>query len=596
MADSSPAGVTAIAADASKGVSAAASAVRARVFEIGGLGLLTCAFFALYVLIGYPIYNNATWLDPWYYTGLFVNFHFLSTTFPSAYYGTRLPWLIPGRFLFGVFSPSVAYLVLHVAFGIAATGFLYLLVRRYFGRGPAVITFAAAAASPVYYHSLYRDYVNSGELTYLLAGAYFGLALRAGRRPRMAMGAAGFFLIAAVATHFLAALFIGAFIVPYVILFRPSWKVFRSDATAFLAGAVVLFFVCGVYSRANGGPFDFMKRGLNALRSFSGAGYKRKGFNWLLSEPRVFVPFFLLAIVVLATAGVWRTLEPIGRRAALALGAYLTVTYAFVLAWEFAGSGILIEWFDYYEIFFSVTLIPFVGVAAWSLLRLAPPGWLPVALACGGATSVLPPLLIYRLGWISYVDERGAVLSGVIMLLTLGVVVALVLSRGRRKSLSGILAVLAVSGLGLGFAYPVSASRDIRSNMDFTKTVNAIDTGVFHAGIAWVRWMRVESLQDPHMVTWYDGRDQYFNGFPSLYYFGWFLQDGNMPRVTPAFKELWRQRNPSEIVLLCDRRDCEQAPRALRRAGIVLHPFAQREFVSGPVRLWVRVLKVTPRS
>jgi Dolichyl-phosphate-mannose-protein mannosyltransferase len=563
--------------------------------ELGVLVGLTCGFLAFYWFAGFPIYNNATWLDPWYYTGLFVNFNFLYHSFPNTYYVSRLPWIAPGRVVFALFSPTTAYLVLHIAVGVGATMCLYLLLRRYFGRSVAVVGFAAAASSPVYYHTLYRDYVNSGVIAFLLAGMYFGLAMRAGRRQRLAMALAGFSLMAAFSTHFLAGLFAAAMVVPYFVLFRPRLLVVARDAIAFVFGAGILFVLCGVYASASGSGFNYLRPEINAYRSFHAASYKRSGVTWMLAEPRVLVPFFLVLVAgIVLAAGRGRLIRTEAGRACVAFGSYLVVVYTIVLVWELAGTGILIEWLDYYEIFYSITVLPFVGAASWLLVRGMSRGGRVAACAVASGCFAIVPLLLYRFGWHGFIGGRGAVLSLTIMVFGLLATAIVAFERPDRSGSRMAVVLLAAIGLALGVAYPVAASKDILGNMDYTASLNAVDTGVFKTGIEWVRWMRSHHYQDPHMVTWYDSRTTpNFAGIASLYFYGWVLQDTNMPHVAKVFRSTWFQRSPSEIVLLCRDRTCEGAPAALARAGYSLRRFAEREFVSGPITLWAEILAVT---
>lgn len=551
---------------------------------------LAGAFFGFYVVAGFPIYNNATWLDPWYYTGLFVNFRFLYTAYPGAYYSSRLPWLIPGRIVNAVFDPTTAYLLLHVVYGILATGALYLLLRRLVGRRAALVGAVAAAANPVYYHSLYRDYVNTGVLTYLLLGMASALAFRTGRHPALAMAASGFFLTAAVTTHFFAGLLGAALLVPYLLLLRPRVDELARDAAAFITGGALLFLICGLYARSFGRSFEFIRPQIVATGYFHSANFKRSGVEWMASEPRVLVPFFLAAVCLVGL----RAARPQGlqARAITALGGYLTVTYAAVIVWELAGKGIVIEWLDYFEIFFSMAVLPFVGVAAWTVARVTSERYKAVALGLSLLALVVPTFVIYRLGWTTLVG-RSALWPSIGLMLATVVAVGVAAASRVPARWRGIAALMAAVGLGLGVAYPTSASTDIISNLDATATVNKLDTGVFHTGIDWVRWMRSEHLQTTHMVTWYDaGSAPWFNGISSLYYWGWIGQGTDMPRIGTEFRQLWDSRRPDQIVLLCSTPGCRNAEPALRRAGYDVRLRAQRLFESGPVRLWVRVLSV----
>ncbi len=564
--------------------------------EIGGLLVAAAAFIAFYWYAGFPIYNNATWLDPWYYTGLFVNFHFLHSTFSTAYYVTRLPWLIPGRAIFAIFSPTPAYLVLHLVTGVAAVAAIYLLVRRYLGRLPAFASAAAVASSPLAYHALYRDYVNAGELTYFYIGMFFGLGARAGRRPRVAMAGAGFFLTAAFATHFLSAMFTAGLVVPYFLLFRPNRPSLIRDAVAFVVGSVALLFGCAVYSVAVGGRFDFLHAALGATGQLNLAGYKRHGVSWVLAEPWILVPVFVVVVLVVLLVRGRADTTSSARAFAWAIGAYTVVMSVAVVVWEVFLGGVLFEWVDYFELFFSIAVLPAIGIAAGLLIRWGQKrslrGTGAVATVGLVAGFVVPVLAIFRFGW-TWRVYRPAFVPSVILLALTVLAVAASAFVGRQKLYRSVAAVICSTAFGLSVAYPVAASMDVDSNVNLARSNNRIDTGTFKVGIAWVRWMESQGLQDTHMDTWYDQRTSpNFPGLASFYFYGFVLLDANMPNVTPEFRAMWKKRDPKEVVLLCKSADCEGAEGALVRAGYAVHLRAARLFTSGPVHLWVRVLAV----
>jgi hypothetical protein len=564
--------------------------------EVGAFTAAGAAFVAYYWFVGFPIYNSATWLDPWYYTGLFVNFQFLHSTFASAYYPTRLPWLIPGRAIFALFPPTAAYLVLHLVTGAIAVGSVYLLVRRFLGRVPGLAAAAVVASSPLAYSALYRDYVNAGELTYLYVGMYFALGVRDGRRPRLAMAGAGFFLSAAVATHFLSGVFIAGLVVPYAILFRPKVSTLLRDAASFIAGCASLFFVCGVYSVAAGGPFNFMGPALATAGQLNLSGYKRHGVSWVLSDPWMLVPVLAVATIVVLLARRGTVPDSRMRTFACAIAAYAALMSVAVVVWEVLGGMVLLEWLDYFELFFSVAVIPALGVAVGLLIgigeRRGLRGTGPAAAVGVIAALLVPPLVMYRLGWVSSIGRSTFVPSAILIGATILLIAVTALTQ-RSKLQRSVGVIVCAACFGLAIAYPVTASTDVASNMNFTRTLNRTNSGVFHAGIEWVRWMESEGLQTPRMETWYDGKTSPdFAGVASLYFYGWILLDTQMPTITPQFRALWKQRDPTEVVLLCSSAGCEGAQAALARAGHPVRLRAARAFSSGPVHLWVRVLTV----
>lgn len=547
------------------------------------------SLFGLYWLFGFPIYNNAAWLDPWYYTGLWINYHFLRVAHHSAYYVTRIPWIAPGRIVFAIFSPTTAYLVIHVLVALLTTGCLYLLLRKYLAQGAALAGVLAAALDPLAYHASYRDYVVSGEIAFVIAAMYFGLAARGGMRPRLAMAGAGFFIAAAFSTHFFSALFCALLIAPYLFLFRPSRTELLRDLGAVAAGAFVLFAGCTVYSLADGGPFVYLGPALKTTADLSLGQYHRNGFSWMLAEPRLLAPIFLLVVLGALLVGAYREgerhLPPV--RFGSAIWLYSALVWLVVTAWELRG-GIIYENVDYTEPFVLTTVVPclaaIIGLAARRVERRL--SWTTVPLVVGAAAAATP-LAVYRFNWMSLAGRRGTLASLVLMAIGLLLVAALL----RRKGGVALAAAVLVA-VTLATSYAVSVSKLTLSAMAYDSRMNRLDTNVFHISIDFVRWMRSSNLQTNDMVGWYDLKTMpWGNAVASMYFFGWWLQGTNMPRIDANFRHQWAIRKPGEIVLMCARPDCEGAEAALRRHGYPARAVAQHTFTSGSTRMWVRVLR-----
>src|SRR3954447_24839477 len=84
--------------------------------EAAVLALMTALTGLLLVLVDAPLYNPLGTIDPWLYTALFTNFHFIYQHFWTTYYASRLPWVAPGLFLHDLFGDRVAFVILHSAF------------------------------------------------------------------------------------------------------------------------------------------------------------------------------------------------------------------------------------------------------------------------------------------------------------------------------------------------------------------------------------------------------------------------------------------------------------------------------------------------
>lgn len=105
----------------------------------------------LIILMGWPLLllamNNSwvftrpgAWIDPFVYTGFFHNLTQHLQVFSGTYYGTRLPWILPGYLLNRLLPPLIANYVLHI--GVYYVGILSLnfILKNTLNQRTALVT------------------------------------------------------------------------------------------------------------------------------------------------------------------------------------------------------------------------------------------------------------------------------------------------------------------------------------------------------------------------------------------------------------------------------------------------------------------------
>ena len=98
-----------------------AALVRPIAVDVAVLVVLTAATAAVYVWTKPPLYNPFGTIDPWLYTALWTNFDQIYDAFPGTYYVSRVPWIVPGYVLNGIFDDArTAALVLHTTYFLGA--------------------------------------------------------------------------------------------------------------------------------------------------------------------------------------------------------------------------------------------------------------------------------------------------------------------------------------------------------------------------------------------------------------------------------------------------------------------------------------------
>jgi hypothetical protein len=540
-----------------------------------------------------PLYNPSGTIDPWLYTALFVNFDQIDAHFGTTYYASRLPWIVPGRIVYGVLPVDPAYWVLHglmYAGGVAA---VFFLVRRHLGLAAGVIGAATLALSPLYWNAQYWDYIDGVSLTYLAAGLCFGLPLTTGSRRVVSLGAAGFFLAAAVTTNLFVALVATIFPIAYVFVqpatgLRQRVAMALKDVAACLVGSATLLVALGLHARTNGGSFLFFQPQVDVIRSGIIDDYKVPGYEWLRSEPRLLVPGFLV-VVAAPLLALGRSLPPFRFAAGATAGlAFLT---AFIYGWEFFAGGSVLE-YNYYFSYFAISIALTMASIAALAVALVRSYWA----AKVGAPVATTLAAIVSLGLIFYNErEEWTGRSGMRIAIALMVVAVLMMAGAvlvRRATVGAGGAVLATGAVALASHFAINSS-----TATFTASFTAPhNRDLYHAALDHVAFVKRSTAEgDPLPVFWYSpAKHPEFASIQSMYYFGYTYLDLELPKVTAGMRQRLDLSQPQTIVMLCETRDCAGGPAALRRAGYSYEQDSARLISRGQIRLWAVLLRRTP--
>jgi len=320
--------------------------------------------FDLAVLLALPllvILANDSWtflqpigtIDPWLYTGHFLDLALYLRIFPNTYYGSRFPWILFGAGIHSIFAPEAATLVLRLMLFLGGTIALYVTVRAlWHNRAAALIAAITLGAHTQFLQAIGWDYPDGPAIVCLLAAAAFlALALNA-RFWKAWLFCAGIALVTAPSVQIFVLPFAGILLMGFLV---NNLKRGRDWVECLLwptTGALFGFSFYGVIYRHFTGDFFYPRAQWDASKLVSADGIRAPVADWLPSSGYLIFPFFM-CVVALVTMGAattravrsWRDL-PDGLFFAASAGLQLALCAAFYVFFDLT-RGATLE-FDYY--------------------------------------------------------------------------------------------------------------------------------------------------------------------------------------------------------------------------------------------------------
>ncbi len=192
------------------------------------------------------IYSNilAGWIDAWIYLGHFVDLKQHLNTFAGTYYGTRLPWILPGFLAHQFFSPLLANYIFHLVFYCCSTISLFLILKHTLDRRTALITTILMSFSFIFLLSQGSHYIDGAGVTYLLLTLLILTPKKNARRPKLRLLMAGMFYGCLIYTQLFLITFTPIIIIYYYFI-NPEHKLksLRHCLYGFIAITLLLCFI-----------------------------------------------------------------------------------------------------------------------------------------------------------------------------------------------------------------------------------------------------------------------------------------------------------------------------------------------------------------
>ena len=530
------------------------------------------------------IFSAIGTIDPWLYYGFFRNLVlFKRELFHGTYYGSRLPWLLPGYLANLLFQPLAANYVLHLAVYYVAVLSLYYVLSNTVNRATALLTAVVFGLNPYVWYAVGWDYPDGIAIAYyLLTMAILTFAAKQAR-PRFSLFLAGVCAAAMFYCNVLWLIFFPVFLC-YSLFQRKthSGLNFRTELVRHIlwlgSGALVLTVALGSVNYFLEGSFWFYRPSLDVFLSlgrhnpfkFQGLQWIRPAAGWLL-----FPALTLLASVIFAIQ-YWLNRNPDTPRAAIFFATNFVITLGFFALAEGMGQPTL-ELHYYASLLLPCTFLA-NGALMWRIADAWPPGrFLPLA----GIVAVVFSLTIWDVGHI----WRTAIALSVIPIAAL-TAVAVLWRMLRSASTPALSVLLAVQAVCLGMV-PVSAEKFMLPRWEkgteqshaFLRVNDALTAIDAAAKGRFIRFWY--SDQDPNYTD--------FRSLNSLYLFAYSLLGQHFP-LTPA--EAVFQTGSILVVPSSDPQAVSIATKALASRHLIGTPISNSLISRGDVRYSLGIFRV----
>lgn len=533
------------------------------------------------------------WIDPYFYTGYFLNLRRFLNIFPDVYYGARLPWLLLGFLTHSIFSPLAASYVLRLILIYLASFSLFVTLYLTFENVVGSVVAALLLSGHTYFlWAVGWDYVDGiGIALILMSIASLTLAARTDY-GRSALILAGIWQFAMVNTYIILFLLIPFQLWWYLSVAgrRPRRAWFESLLWLATGWIVALVALCGVNYALSGRLLFFLPQLKMALQIGGNPGaWKAPNYGWVLNATWLLFP----AISVVAGTVIWLALSNfqdlrkrfVEHRSEVSLCvAQLILLVAIFLAMEIKGFWLL-QLSYYADYLIPATFMVFGAVFAVTLTDSTP---LKALVWVFGAAGTL-------LASYAYAGMRGLALCapqcrvpGHMSLFAFGAAALLVVAFLLRSRWVVVLAFLALLQLNVTIA-------DARVFTFPPSSQNKRQALEVYDGLLSVR----KYNEGGRLIFWYDSSEPLggvFHGISSAYLWSYSLVSENFPKRTNPLTGVEANLVPgSEVAVLSSRQDILSVAQQALSASCVSGENLGKETVQrGADTFGITVLRVVP--
>lgn len=503
---------------------------------------------------------------------------FKADFFPYLYYGTRLPWILPGYVVHHFLEVMTAKYALHFGFYYLAVFPMYFLLKRAVGPRTALIGAILFGTHSAFLFAIGWDYMDGAGVTYDLLGLACMARAASARRPAPWIVLGGAAAMAMFYTNLFLISFMPCLLLLYLFLrYRATeedrLRLLFASVLWFGAGVLAITIVLGIINYGIDGHFLFYNPSIGAALALVSHHnqWRPEGYVWLRTAYWLGIPFAtgVCSIFYLALR-LRRRLTPRDAYGVIFAALFL-FEFGVLIAWHIWGGGGL------QLVYYVSYLLPLMFLAIGCMLGTAMDEWTPRAywmlVVCTAG------LFIFGLHFCETALTYKLQQAGVAVLVLCAVLglMATVVFRKQRQVILAALAGLWLYQLGYsGLARPNPHNRDT-----FLRMVDA-------EKIVW------SHMEDEHgrVLFWYNAKEPAgweFTSLAAIYLSGFSLISPEFPAVGPLAR-----LGTSGVILSAQPNALEQANGILLPLGMRAEVMAQSRIARGGVGYEMTFFRLAP--
>jgi len=272
---------------------------------------------SILILISFPLlllWINDSWvfswlpgtIDPFSYTGYFMDLKQHLNIFPNLYYGTRLPWLLLGWFVHAIAAPEPAAYLLRLILLYSAIFAIFTTIRALFRNNlAATITALMLAVYTPFLGAIGWDYIDGFCVVLMLVtSAFLAAAATSATGYRIFLMLAGAGLVATVSCYLMLILIVPILLTGHLFVNAVHRRSpFLESAGWLSVGGAICVTALAIVNWFLTGQFLYFMPQVRAARviSKSSARWKAASYEWLAHSTWLTIPAiaFLLSLLLL---------------------------------------------------------------------------------------------------------------------------------------------------------------------------------------------------------------------------------------------------------------------------------------------------------